>query len=56
MDLHSRRELMESMSKRYRQASKSFKYASCHDRDIGFPRSRPCKKYDNAQIVQKKWL
>ena len=30
-------------------------YGYCHDRDIGFTRSRPYKKDDNAHIEQKNW-
>ena len=30
-------------------------YTYCHDRDIGFTRSRPYKKDDNAHIEQKNW-
>ena len=30
-------------------------YGYCHNRDIGFTRSRPYKKDDNAYIEQKNW-
>ncbi len=30
-------------------------YTYCHDRNIGFTRSRPYKKDDNAHIEQKNW-